>query len=66
MNILKMVAMSDSDKVGFSTEQEARDEPVRIINTNYNTIKKKKPSRVYFSEITKLWHLTSSPTIKIY
>ena len=58
--------MDDKDKRGFSTEQEARDELVRIINTNYNTIKKKKPSRVYFSEITKLWHLTSSPTIKIY
>ena len=56
----------DSDKRGYTSYEEAFEELTRIINTNYNTIKKKKPSRVYFSDITKLWHLTSSPTIKIY
>jgi hypothetical protein len=59
-------AMDDKEKRGFSTYEEAKDELTRIINTNYNTIKKKKPSRVYFSDITKLWHLSSKPTIKIY
>lgn len=56
----------DIDKIGFSTEQEARDELIRIINTNYNVIKKKKPSRVYFSDITKLYHLTSKPNVTEY
>lgn len=56
----------DIDKVGFSTEQEARDELVRIINTNYNVCKTKKPIRVYFSDITKMYHLTSKINVKVY
>lgn len=60
------MAKKDEEKRGFATEQEARDELIRIVNTNYNTITKKKPSRIYFSEITKQWHLSSSPTVKVY
>jgi hypothetical protein len=56
----------DEEKVGFTTEQEARDELIRIVSTNYNTCKSRKPSRVYLSPITGLYHLTSSPNIKIY
>jgi len=56
----------DENKIGFATYELAREELERIINTNYNVCKKKKPTRVYFSQITKLWHLTSSPTITIY
>lgn len=56
----------DVNKIGFLTEQEAREGLVRIIETNYNVCKAKKPSRVYFSDITKLWHLTSSPNVKVY
>lgn len=60
------MAKKDEEKVGYSTEQEARDELFRIVNTNFNTCKIKKPSRLYYSEITKLWHLSSRPTVKIY
>jgi hypothetical protein len=56
----------DEEKRGFLTEQEARDELIRIVNTNYNLYKNKKPSRTYYSEITKLWHLSSKSTIKVY
>jgi hypothetical protein len=56
----------DSEKIGFNSYEEAREELERIINTNYNVCKMKKPSRVYFSDITKLWHLTSSPNVKVY
>jgi hypothetical protein len=56
----------DTNKRGYNSYEEAFEDLTRIINTNYNVCKKKKPSRVYFSEITKLWHLSSSPTIKIY
>ena len=56
----------DTDKRGYNSYEKAFEELNRILNINYNVIKKKKPSRVYFSDVTKLWHLTSSPTIKIY
>lgn len=57
---------TDEEKIGFTTEQEARDELIRIVDTNYNTCKTKKPSRIYLSPITGLWHLSSSPTVKVY
>lgn len=57
---------TDEEKISFATEKEARDELFRIVNTNYNSITKKKPSRAYYSEITKQWHLSSSPTVKVY
>ncbi len=56
----------DEEKRGFNTYEEARQELERIINTNYNTITKKKPSRVYLSPITGLWYLSSKPTVKVY
>lgn len=56
----------DEEKIGYSSYEEARQELERIINTNYNTITKKKPSRAYLSPITGLWHLSSKPTVKVY
>lgn len=58
--------MSDLDKKGFESQELA--EIRRIIETNYNVcpLRNKKPSRVYYSEFTGLWHLTSSPTITEY
>lgn len=60
------MAKKDEEKRGFATEQEARDELIRIVNTNYNVCKTKKPSRIYLSPITGLWYLSSSPTVKVY
>lgn len=60
--------MNDSEKISYDTYEEAFAELTRIINTNYNPVPKrnKKPSRVYFSEISKKWHLTSNITITEY
>lgn len=60
--------MNDSEKIAYESYEEAFAELTRIINTNYNCVPKrnKKPSRVYFSEISKKWHLTSNPTIVEY
>lgn len=56
------------EKVGFLTENEAREELFRIINTNYNCVpaRNKKPSRYYYSEEKELWYLTSQPKIYSY
>lgn len=52
------------EKVGFLTEEEAREELFRIINTNYNACKAVKPCRYYFKD--GLWYLTSQKKISIY
>jgi hypothetical protein len=56
----------DENKRGFETEALAREELIRIIETNYNVCKTVKPSRVYLSPITGLYYLTSKPTIQEY
>lgn len=58
----------DTEKRGFESKELAEEEMRRIIETNYNPCPKrnKKPTRSYYSEITKLWHLTSAPNITIY
>ncbi len=56
----------DEEKIGFETYELAREELERIINTNYNVCKKRKPTRIYYSEITKMYHLTSKINVKIY
>lgn len=56
----------DTQKRGFETKEEAEEELRRIVNTNYNPCKKVKPCRCYYSDITKMWHLTSKTSIKIY
>jgi hypothetical protein len=53
----------DADKIGYASYEAAKEELERIINTNYNVCKKKKPVRAYFSKITNLYHLTSKPII---
>ena len=60
--------MNDTEKIGFDSEELAREELFRIVNTNYNPCPKRnvKPTRCYYSEITKKWHLTSNPTIVEY
>ena len=60
--------MNDVDKIGFHSKEDAEAEIRRIIETNYNPvpIRNKKPSRAYFSHITKLWHITSNITITEY
>lgn len=54
-------------KICFDTEEEARQELVRIIETNYNPIpsRNKKPSRYYLCKCEK-WHLTSKSNITVY
>ncbi len=56
----------DTDKRGFESKELADEELRRIIETNYNVCKAVKPCRKYFSEITKLWHLTSKSSITEY
>lgn len=58
----------DENKRGFETEELAREELIRIIETNYNPCPKRntKPTRCYYSEHTKLWHLTSKATLTEY
>lgn len=60
--------MNDTDKIAFDSKEDAEAEIRRIVETNYNCVPKrnKKPSRVYFSEISKKWHLTSNITITEY
>ena len=60
------MAKKDEEKRGFDSYEEARQELERIVNTNYNVCKTKKPNRIYLSEITKKYHLTSSLAVKIY
>ena len=52
------------DKISFNSEEEAREELFRIINTNYNTCKAVKPCRIY--QENGLWYLTSQKKISIY
>ncbi len=54
----------DKDKRAFESEEDARAELFRIINTNYNPCKQRKPCRFYRNKETGLWYLTSK--IKIY
>jgi len=58
----------DSEKRGFETFEEASEELRRIIETNYNPCpaRNRKPSRIYYSEITGKYHLTSKASITIY
>lgn len=58
----------DTEKRGFENKELAEEELRRIIETTYNPCPKrnKKPTRIYYSEITKLWHLTSKPSIIVY
>lgn len=58
--------MKDEDKIGYETRELAEAEIRRIVETNYNTCKKVKPSRCYYSKITGLYHLTSKITITEY
>lgn len=60
--------MSDIDKIGFESQEDAEAEIRRIIETAYNPVPKRncKPTRCYYSEITKKWHLSSQPTIVEY
>ena len=52
------------EKVSFKTEQEAREELLRIIATDYNICNTTKPCRIY--EENNLWYLTSQKKIVIY
>ena len=59
--------MEDCTKRPFDTEEDARKELQRIIETPYNPVpsRNKKPSRFYLCECSK-WHLTSSIDVKKY
>jgi hypothetical protein len=56
----------DEEKVGFESYELARQELERIVSTSYNVCKKVKPTRIYFSDITKMYHLTSKISVKVY
>lgn len=56
----------DTDKRPFNSEQEAKEELERIINTNYNIFKCIKPCRYYQNKESGLWYLTSKPKVEIY
>jgi hypothetical protein len=66
--ICQKQTIMDLDKIGFLTQQEAGDELMRIIETNYNPcpIRNKKPCRIYFSPKLEKWFLTSKPKIVVY
>ena len=54
------------EKIAFDTYEEAFQELQRIVNTNYNCLKKEniKPVRVY--EENGKYYLTSKPIINVY
>lgn len=60
--------MKECTKVSFATEEEARTELRRIIETDYNPCPKRntKPSRSYKCQWCGNYHLTSQSTITTY
>ena len=54
------------EKIAFDTYEEAFQELQRIVNTNYNCLKKEniKPVRVY--QENGKYYLTSKPIINVY
>lgn len=56
------------NKRGFASESEARDELLRILETQNKPWKKeqRKPCRWYFDEELNQWFLTSKVSITIY
>lgn len=56
----------DTEKRSFLNYEDAQAELIRIIETKYNVCKSVKPARVYFSDITKMYHLTSKPNVVEY
>ena len=54
------------EKIAFDTYEEAFQELQRIVNTNYNCLKKEniKPSRAYLEN--GKYYLTSKPIINVY
>jgi len=55
----------DSDKRGFLDKKSAEEELKRIIETQNRpwAERDRKPCRAYFSNKTKMWHLTSKKLI---
>lgn len=58
--------MKKCDKISFETEENARDELIRINETIHKPWKDKKPHRYYKCEFCGTYHLTSQPKIFIY
>lgn len=58
--------MTECSKIPFETEEQARDELIRIINTNHKPWKHKKPCRYYKCTKCNYYHLTSKKTVNEY
>lgn len=59
--------MKQCEKIPFNTEEEAKEELMRIIITDFKPwVKKHIPNRLYLCQWCSKYHLTSKPTVTKY